>query len=75
MPEKLTAFGATQSGPMKSTLSIRDGGGSALPKKPNGGRFVPNTAFIWGLSDKQKLPAVCPLRAVAMGHMPRGSHV
>ena len=48
MPEKLTAFGATQSGPMKSTLSIRDGGGSALPKKPNGGRFVPNTAFIWG---------------------------
>ena len=50
MTEKLTAFGARQPRRMKSVLFIHHGGGSALPRNPNGGRFVLSTAFIWGMS-------------------------
>jgi hypothetical protein len=46
MTEKQTAFGARQPGRMENALSIHDGGGSALPRKPNGGRFVLNLGNV-----------------------------
>lgn len=50
MTEKLIAFSARQPGRMKSALSIHHVGSSALPMKPNGGRFVLITPFILGMS-------------------------